>query len=122
MVAHPSRVVSAAMTGRSSPVAHHGPGRGGEGVNQPAVAALTHPRHGRARPDLVGVGVGELLEHLGQRDAVGDMMSVPIDRTKPLWHMYLIDGYGQGCALLIRVSHAVADGIALAQVFQQLTA
>src|SRR5664280_2915150 len=55
------------------------------------------------------------------QDFVGDMMSVPIDRTKPLWHMYLIDGYGQGCALLIRVHHAVADGIALAQVFQQLT-
>src|SRR5664280_2014962 len=45
------------------------------------------------------------------QDFVGDMMSVPIDRTKPLWHMYLIDGYGQGCALLIRVHHAVADEV-----------
>ena len=29
---------------------------------------------------------------------VGDLMSVPLDRTKPLWHMYFVDGYGEGCA------------------------
>jgi WS/DGAT/MGAT family acyltransferase len=52
---------------------------------------------------------------------VGDRMSVPIDRAKPLWHAYFIDGYGSGCAVLVRVHHSVADGIALAQVLQSLT-
>src|SRR5512144_1926262 len=55
------------------------------------------------------------------QDFVGDMMSVPIDRTKPLWHVYFIDGYGPGCAVLVRVHHSVADGIALTQVLQSLT-
>jgi WS/DGAT/MGAT family acyltransferase len=55
------------------------------------------------------------------QDFVGDMMSVPIDRTKPLWHVYFIDGYGSGCAVLIRVHHSVADGVAMAQVVQSLT-
>src|SRR5512144_894470 len=55
------------------------------------------------------------------QDFVSDMMSVPIDRTKPLWHVYFIDGYGAGCAVLIRVHHSVADGLAMAQVFQSLT-
>ena len=55
------------------------------------------------------------------QDFVGDMMSVPIDRTKPLWHVYFIDGYGAGCAVLIRVHHSVADGIAIAQVIRSLT-
>jgi WS/DGAT/MGAT family acyltransferase len=55
------------------------------------------------------------------QDFVGDMMSVPIDRTKPLWHAYFIDGYRSGCAVLIRVHHSVADGIAMAQVLQSLT-
>ncbi|HLZ38888.1 MAG TPA: wax ester/triacylglycerol synthase domain-containing protein [Mycobacteriales bacterium] len=52
---------------------------------------------------------------------VGDRMSAPIDRAKPLWHAYSIDGYGPGCAVLVRVHHSVADGIALAQVLQSLT-
>ncbi|HLZ38529.1 MAG TPA: wax ester/triacylglycerol synthase family O-acyltransferase, partial [Mycobacteriales bacterium] len=55
------------------------------------------------------------------QDFVSDRMGVPIDRTKPLWHVYLIDGYGAGCAVLIRVHHSVADGVAMAQVFQSLT-
>ncbi|MGE5764693.1 MAG: wax ester/triacylglycerol synthase domain-containing protein, partial [Mycobacterium leprae] len=70
------------------------------------------------------------LHHLalpapGDQDAlqafVGDMMSVPIDRTKPLWQVYLVEGYGSGCAVLIRVHHSVADGIAMAQVVWSLT-
>src|SRR5512135_2466966 len=55
------------------------------------------------------------------QDFVSDRMSVPIDRTKPLWHVYFIDGYEAGCAVLIRVHHSVADGIAMAQVVQSLT-
>ncbi|MGE5765383.1 MAG: WS/DGAT/MGAT family O-acyltransferase [Mycobacterium leprae] len=47
---------------------------------------------------------------------VGDKMSVPIDKAKPLWHVYFIDGYGSGCAILVRMHHAVADGMALTQV------
>jgi diacylglycerol O-acyltransferase len=52
---------------------------------------------------------------------VGDLMSVPLDRTKPLWHMYFVDGYGEGCATVTRIHHCVGDGIALAQVLLSLT-
>ena len=55
------------------------------------------------------------------RELVGDLMSAPLDRTKPLWHMYLVDGYGRGAAIVTRIHHSVADGIALARVMMLMT-
>src|SRR4029077_1642251 len=31
---------------------------------------------------------------------VSDLMSVPLDFSKPLWHMHVIDGYGAGSVIL----------------------
>jgi WS/DGAT/MGAT family acyltransferase len=55
------------------------------------------------------------------QELVGDLMSEPLDRAKPLWHFYLIEGYGQGCALYARMHHCIGDGIALARVLLSLT-
>ena len=55
------------------------------------------------------------------RDLVSDLVSQPLDRRRPLWDVFLIDGYGEGCALLVRMHHAIADGIALARVMLSLT-
>ena len=52
---------------------------------------------------------------------VEDLMVVPLDRSKPLWHMYIIEGYGQGTAVLSRMHHCIADGIALTRVLLSLT-
>ena len=52
---------------------------------------------------------------------VADRMVVPLDRSRPLWEFHLIDGYGAGCAVLARMHHAIADGIALARVLFSLT-
>jgi diacylglycerol O-acyltransferase / wax synthase len=54
-------------------------------------------------------------------ELVGDLASTPLDRSRPLWHMYLIEGYGSGCAILARMHHSIADGIALARVLLSLT-
>ena len=48
-------------------------------------------------------------------------MQEPIDRTRPLWHFYLIDGYQGGSVVVSRFHHALADGIALAEVLLSLT-
>jgi diacylglycerol O-acyltransferase / wax synthase len=55
------------------------------------------------------------------RTLMGDLMSQPLDRTKPLWHIYLIDNYGAGAAIVSRIHHAVADGISLARVMMTTT-
>jgi diacylglycerol O-acyltransferase len=55
------------------------------------------------------------------QELVGDLMTAPLDRSRPLWHIYLIEDFGQGCALLVRMHHCIADGIALARVMLSLT-
>lgn len=52
---------------------------------------------------------------------VSDWMSVPLDRQRPLWQFHLIENYGQGSALLARLHHSIADGIALMRVLLSLT-
>jgi diacylglycerol O-acyltransferase / wax synthase len=52
---------------------------------------------------------------------VSDRASEPLDRSRPLWEIYLIDGFGDGSAILTRMHHCIADGIALARVMLTLT-
>jgi len=47
---------------------------------------------------------------------VGDLITPPLDHSRPLWHVYLIEGFDGGAALLWRIHHCIADGIALSQV------
>src|SRR5713226_10106238 len=73
------------------------------------------------------------------RDVISDLMSVPLDFSKPLWHMHVIHGYKPhelrgnavssrgprldhgGSVVLARVHHCLADGIALVRVMLSLT-
>lgn len=55
------------------------------------------------------------------QELVSDLITPPLDPTRPLWHAYLIEGYGRGCAVLFRIHHCIADGIALARVMLSLT-
>lgn len=53
---------------------------------------------------------------------VAGMLSVPLDRGRPLWDIYVISPYeGGGTALFFRMHHAIADGIALTRVLLSLT-
>jgi WS/DGAT/MGAT family acyltransferase len=56
-------------------------------------------------------GTGEL------RDTAGALLSRPLDRERPLWRMYLVDGFADGgFALVGQVHHALVDGIAAIEV------
>jgi diacylglycerol O-acyltransferase / wax synthase len=55
------------------------------------------------------------------QELVGDLMTMPLDRNRPLWHWYLVDGFGDGAAVICRMHHCIADGIALARVMLSLT-
>ena len=50
-----------------------------------------------------------------------DLMSTPLDFSKPLWQIHLVEGFGDGCALVCRLHHCIADGIALMRVLLSLT-
>lgn len=50
-------------------------------------------------------------------DAVGEIASTPLDRSKPLWEMYFIEGLAGGrIAVLGKIHHALADGVASANL------
>lgn len=54
-------------------------------------------------------------DRIALQELVGDLASTPLHRDKPLWDAYLVDGYGAGSALQLRMHHCIADGIALAR-------
>jgi WS/DGAT/MGAT family acyltransferase len=51
---------------------------------------------------------------------VSDLASTPLDFSRPLWQFHLVD-YGAGSALVTRIHHCYADGIALIQVMLSMT-
>ena len=52
---------------------------------------------------------------------ISDLISQPLDESKPLWQVHLIDNYNGGSLVLWRLHHAIADGIALVKVVFSLT-
>lgn len=70
-----------------------------------------HVRKHRARARLGKVGLEAL---------VSELASTPLDPARPLWQFHLVD-YGTGSALIARIHHCYADGIALIQVMLSMT-
>lgn len=60
-------------------------------------------------------------DQVALQELVNDFMSTPLDFSKPLWQLHLVENYGDGCALLCRLHHCIADGIALMRVLLSLT-
>lgn len=52
---------------------------------------------------------------------VSQLASTALDHSKPLWQFHLVENYNGGSALIARVHHCYADGIALIQVLLSLT-
>lgn len=52
---------------------------------------------------------------------VSDLASTPLDPSHPLWQFHVVENYVDGPAIIARIHHCIADGIALVQVFLSLT-
>lgn len=55
------------------------------------------------------------------QNLVSELASVPLDGSRPLWELHLVEGYGAGCALICRIHHAIGDGAVLTQVILSIT-
>lgn len=66
------------------------------------------------RSALPRPGTREQLDEL-----VGRLMSRPLDRSRPLWEMYLVEGLDDGCFAVITKSHqSLVDGLAAVDIAQ----
>ena len=54
------------------------------------------------------------------RALVGELMSTPLDRARPLWMAHLAS-CGEDTAIVVRLHHCIADGVALVKLLLSLT-
>jgi WS/DGAT/MGAT family acyltransferase len=55
-------------------------------------------------------------------ERVGELAATPLDPAHPLWQMQLVEDTGDGqSALIVRIHHCIADGIALISVMLSIT-
>ena len=80
-------------------------------------AELDVERH-VVREKLRGRVKGQEQAALQQR--VGELAMQPLDREHPLWQIHLVEDYQGGSALIVRIHHCIADGIALISVTMSL--
>jgi diacylglycerol O-acyltransferase len=72
--------------------------------------------HHLRRVRLRGMAGKKELEAL-----VSKLASTPLDFDRPLWEFHLVENYAGGAALVMRIHHCYADGIALIQVLLSMT-
>ena len=70
---------------------------------------------------LPGKGDGPAAQKRALQRFVGQLASSPLDPGKPLWQFHLVERYLGGSAIVARIHHCYADGIALVQVLLSLT-
>ncbi len=81
-------------------------------IEDPAFELENHVR----RRGLPGRG-----GHRELRDLVCDVMSIPLDRSRPLWEIYVIEGFKDGrVGLITKIHHACIDGVSGAEMLSVL--
>ncbi len=54
-------------------------------------------------------------------ELAGDLMSTPLDYTKPLWQLHIVENCADARgAMIVRLHHCIADGLALVRVLLSL--
>ncbi len=71
--------------------------------------------HHMKRARLPGKGGKQALERF-----VADLASEPLDPNRPLWQVHIVEKFEGGAAVVFRLHHAIADGIALMGVTMSL--
>jgi WS/DGAT/MGAT family acyltransferase len=51
----------------------------------------------------------------------GELATTPLDHARPLWQFHVVERYDGGSAMIARIHHCIADGIALISVMMSIT-
>lgn len=54
------------------------------------------------------------------QERVGELAATPLDPERPLWQFHLVEDYEGGSAVIARIHHCIADGIALIGVMMSI--
>lgn len=60
--------------------------------------------------------VAPMTDEQALQARVAELAVQPLDRSRPLWQFHLVERYDGGSALIARIHHCIADGIALITV------
>ncbi len=71
-------------------------------------------------PVVLQPAPGESERHALQR-LCGELAVTPLNPAHPLWQFHLVENYEGGSALVARIHHCIADGIALISVMMSIT-
>ena len=67
------------------------------------------------------IGLPGQADELALQEMISDLMSAPLDYSKPLWQVHLVENYRGGSAVICRLHHCIGDGVALVRVLLSLT-
>ncbi|GAB3537479.1 wax ester/triacylglycerol synthase family O-acyltransferase [Noviherbaspirillum agri] len=67
------------------------------------------------------IAIPHLANGNGLEEVVSDLISTPLDPSKPMWQFHLIDDNSGGSTLVLRIHHCYGDGFALTHVVGSLT-
>jgi WS/DGAT/MGAT family acyltransferase len=62
-----------------------------------------------------------VLVQEGLQDLASLLASKQLDMRRPPWQLHLVEHYGEGCVVICRLHHSIADGMALVHVLLSLT-
>jgi WS/DGAT/MGAT family acyltransferase len=54
-------------------------------------------------------------------ELVSELAGTDLDRRRPMWQFHFVENYQRGTAVILRIHHCYADGIAMVRVFLTLT-
>ena len=98
--------------------------RFGQRVDQDAVGATwVWDTHFDIRNHVVKETLARKLhgsEQEALQDRLGELAMTPLNKDRPLWQFHLVENYQGGSAMMVRIHHCIADGIALIAVTQSM--
>ena len=89
---------------------------------RPTAGLITeHWQHTQIDPDYhFPIERQQVKSDLELQEIATSFINQPLDMTRPLWRMLYLPSYCHGSAVVIRIHHAYADGMALMKVLLQM--
>jgi len=90
-------------------------------VERPGMAFWETDRHFDLERHVVHTALPGKAGRKELQDFVSRLSTTPLDPARPMWQFHLVDNYQGGSAVVVRIHHSYADGMALVRVMLSMT-